>query len=459
MSLSPSQSLHVQDPTARRSIKDYGDFRYVASNPQPPSNPALDSRQCLFHTGSSPLLPFPTSSTFQSPSDTLAYLVCPHLTDESQYRELSRQSSITPPPDHAAIDEQARQLEKQSRKALVDAGCPPCYPSDLAFPLRNVPEKYEIVSYWQSIGGTGHAVLTPQLSDWKASCDYQKRNRRYYVARGTFPVFVDRVRDRRRRHGLQGDVYLLPEPEEQDRLQNWVEFQNYHLEHHECEERELKVRTEKWNAARKISAETLFISEAKMKISERKLEEHSKMLRWIEQQREIMVTEQVASIHTIEDHNRAGYIPLPTFPGLRKKKQKSRSLFDPVRSAVTKEPWPKQKSLRPSTRNSSQPAKDATTAPMAPPRSKRTGRNRDKLFRHDVESTPLHRPQSVARAKVTPTSKSSQPLSTNIDSRWQQTSRSKRHKLPQKLFPSRVTKTRSGREIRKPRRLGFDPDK
>jgi hypothetical protein len=66
-----------------------------------------------------------------------------------------------------------------------------------------------------------------------------------------FPKFLERVRDRRRRQGLERDVFLLPDPEQQNQLKSWNEFQNYHIELHEGYEKDLQVKTEELNSARK----------------------------------------------------------------------------------------------------------------------------------------------------------------------------------------------------------------
>jgi len=349
---------------------------------------------------------------------------------------------------------QALELEAQSREALLDASCPPCYPPDLDFPLQKVPEKYEVISYWQSLPGTGLVVLTAQLSDWRKSCDFQKRNRRYYVAQGTFPKFVDRVHDRRRRHGLERGVCLLPDPEQQSRLQNWIEFQNYHLNLYEDEERKTKDKRDKLDAARKrlgTSGEAMGILEGRVKHGESKLEGHRKMLGWIEQQRKEMVAEQAASGHTTEDHDRLTNMPTLSSPSRRKRDQKFRSPLGPVRLAVSKKPSPKQRRLRPSKCDAPQSAENATAATKAPRRSKRIADLEDKSSRCDIESTPLRRPQSAARAKVAHARKSRQTVSTstNVNPRWQPTARSKRRKAPEQPS-SGVTKRRSGRERRKP---------
>lgn len=229
------------------------------------------------------------------------------------------------------------------------AGCPPCYPPDLDFPLCNVPEKYEIISYWQSLSGTGLVVLTAQLSNWTKSHEFQKRSRQYYVPRRAFPMFIDGVCNRRRRHELEEYVYLLPDPEQQSWLQNWIDFQNYHLNLHEDEERNTKNEKDKLEAARwrlGTSGEKMSILGGRVKYGESKLEEHSKMLRWIDQQRKEMVAEEAASAHTTKDH----YHPtnMLTFPykSRRTRHQKSLSPFASVWTAVFKKPPPRQRSLR-----------------------------------------------------------------------------------------------------------------
>jgi hypothetical protein len=60
-----------------------------------------------------------------------------------------------------------------------------------------------------------------------------------------FSKFVDEVRERWRRHKVGGDVHLLLDPEQQSRLENWMEFQDYHLkrlEQFEKKQDELKKK-------------------------------------------------------------------------------------------------------------------------------------------------------------------------------------------------------------------------
>lgn len=217
-----------------------------------------------------------------------------HCIDTSQHRNFSRHSltptpTPTPPPNSEAEDiEETRSHEKRARKALNEDGCPPCYPTDLKFPLQKIPEEYRrIVSYWESLTATGYVVLCAQLSDWRDFRGYQGRVRRHYLHGKTFPDFQDKVRDRRRRYGLKGDVSLHLDPRLQNDLENWIEFQNYHLEIHEGLGKKIKVDREKSDAARKkletgaaglTCAEDVEIFNERVNYGESKLSQHQILL-------------------------------------------------------------------------------------------------------------------------------------------------------------------------------------
>ena len=327
--------------------------------------------------------------------------------DTSQYRNLSRQSPITPPPDPEADIARDRGLEEQARKALLEAGWPPCYPINLEFPLQNVPEKYEAVSYWQSLPGTGRVPLRAQLSDLESFRNYQGQVRRYYLPREKFGDFMQKVRDRRRRHGLKGHVCLRPDPKQQSQLETWIEFQNYHLDIHERLEEEMTNDRQGLDMARKkletgtseaTDAEHVEMCNGKVRYSESKLRNHDKQLQWIEQQRIAMATEQATCTHATGGHDRPRIMPTPTSPGRRKRDQKPRSPLSPVRSAVLKKPRRKRESLGPQEFNIAQVAEKASADSNAPRRSRRKVPDvGDKSARRGEESTPLgpFRPQKV----------------------------------------------------------------
>ncbi|OCK99984.1 uncharacterized protein K441DRAFT_652280 [Cenococcum geophilum 1.58] len=261
---------------------------------------------------------------------------------------------ITPPPDPEANIARDRQLEKQSRKSLLDAGCPPCYPPELEFPLQSVLEEYEVVSYWQSLSDTARVVLTAQLSDWEDFRKYQRDIRRHCLHRKTFGDFEEKVRDRRRRHGLEGDASLHPELEKQSQLHNWIEFQNYHLHLHERYGKDLKGKTEELDTAReKLETSRLKdptvvgFFEMGVKDHRNKLEKHKKMLLWIEQQRKAMATEQATSLQASGDHDRLSIMLTRPSPRRRKTDEARRSPLGPVRTAVSKQPVsPRKKRVR-----------------------------------------------------------------------------------------------------------------
>ena len=189
-------------------------------------------------------------------------------------------------------------------------------------------------------------MLTAQLNEWESFRACQIETRRHYVGRGRFHVLIDRMRDCRRRHGLDDQVYLSPDWKQQSRLQNWIEFQNYHLERHAEKELDLKKEMECLDAMRQergpkgsfTREEVIGISEYRVGYSKRVLENYGKMLRWIEQQRKAMVAEQAEDEHK-SPRNRSP----PTLCGRRKKVQASHSQLSPIQPAISKKSTPKQK--------------------------------------------------------------------------------------------------------------------
>ncbi len=187
-------------------------------------------------------------------------------------------------------------MEIQSRKELENEGCPPCYPSDLNVPLKNIPQKYQaIISYWESFPGTGDVVLRAQLSDWQKFRAFQKRVRRHYRQR-PFNEFVVRVYERQRRHKVGRNVYLQFDVKEQNRLENWMEFQDYHLQLREGLEKERDEFKKKLDNARKEAENTdtpdfdraAEAYQQRLEYAERKLQRHMTLLQWIKQEQRVM---------------------------------------------------------------------------------------------------------------------------------------------------------------------------
>ncbi|KAJ2896231.1 uncharacterized protein MKZ38_005725 [Zalerion maritima] len=213
----------------------------------------------------------------------------------------SRLRSLTPPVDEDEKNEESRRLEAHARKELEDAGCPPCYPPDVDLTTRNVPQKFQaIVDYWLASLRTDDVVLCAQVSAYRKFLADQLQTRRRFRNK-CFGKYEDEVRERRRRYCLLGDVHLLPDSRQQSRLQNWVEFQNYHLKILELLETEQDESQQKLDDARKLAsdrsapapecaggdAEALehILERAKRSIGQRKV-----LLDWIEQWRQTVLS-------------------------------------------------------------------------------------------------------------------------------------------------------------------------
>lgn len=294
----------------------------------------------------------------------------------------------TPPPDLESNIENVRSREEDARKTLKEDGCPPCYPNNVEFPLQNVPKHCEaIIGYWKSLPGTGSLVLCAQLSDWGLFRKYQGDIRQHYQQ--NFYIFQQKVHDRRQRHGLQGDICLHIYPQQQSHLDNWIEFQNYHLDIHEGLAKEIDDRRKELDAERKklgtsvsgsTAAEDVENFSRRVECDEEKLRMHQTLLQWIEDQRVFLVAQEALLMKTAlpqDDQSDAAEeksttIRRRTATARRKGQATARPVLGPVRSAVSKTPPLKRRSLRLKERNAARSAEIATPQPTTLPRPSRT---------------------------------------------------------------------------------------
>lgn len=283
-------------------------------------------------------------------------------------------------------------------------------------------------------------MLTAQLSDWEAFRKYQRKTRCYYLPRKTFCDFEEELRDRRQRHGLDADTSIRTDLEKQSQLQNWIEFQNYHLGLHELYERDLKKMMGELDAARE-NLETSRLKdltvvrflETEVENRRSKLAEHEKMLGWIEQCRKAMAPDQVISLEDSVVYHRQKKMP--------------RSSLGPVRTAVCRKQLP-QKSLRLRKRNLT--ATGSVAVGLDGSRSSLGLADAEDTFsRHDEDSTP-HQRKNLHAQKARPSIMGD----TNPSPQLRPNSPSKRRKASQYFALEGVT-TRSGRVSRRPERLGF----
>jgi len=200
-----------------------------------------------------------------------------------------RLQALTPDIDEEAILEEKRQGEIAARKELEADGCPPCYPADMEVPLKDVPSEYQGgVDWWTNWSPYGETVLTGQLRSWKQFRTQQGVVRRAYSPNG-FRGYVERLNDRRKRHGLEGDAVLLQDLAQQSQLQNWYEFQNWQLKGRIVTyEPQLREACELQEAHRK-AGDHEDNNEVDLQYCRRKLAQIDNLLDWIERQRRAMV--------------------------------------------------------------------------------------------------------------------------------------------------------------------------
>jgi hypothetical protein len=151
--------------------------------------------------------------------------------------------------------------------------------------LKNPPEECQaIVRYWQSYSGDDDVPLTAQFNDWRRFRAYQQRMRHRH--RVNFEAFEHQLRQRRQRHGLDDDVRLTQELDQQSRLERWIEFQDYQLLRLEEFERERdKVKMDLIEASSAFDESALTRN---LEGCERKIQRHRILLHWIEEQRQLM---------------------------------------------------------------------------------------------------------------------------------------------------------------------------
>lgn len=170
-----------------------------------------------------------------------------------------------------------------------------------------------MISYWTSFPGTDDVVLCAQLSDWRRFRVFQRRIRRYYQNK-PFSSFVDTARQRRQRHGLDGESHLRFDLEQQSRLESWIEFQNYHLQRFEQLGRKRDERVKELENFRERSEDTGSTNAQRaaqdtesirrgLEYAERNLEWHMVLLKWIEQERREMDTENSTMVKDNDDED------------------------------------------------------------------------------------------------------------------------------------------------------------
>ena len=366
-------------------------------------------------------------------------------------------------------------MESQARKDLEEEGCPPCYPTDIEFPLQDPPDKYQkIISYWQSIMGNQYEVLYAQLLDWKQFRRFQTRNRRHYLHLKTLSAFEDKIRKRRQRHNVEWLVRLQPELENQSRLADWIEFQDYHFQRHEKIAKEIEdskaqladawKRTEVGDAVNlKRAAQDVEAYQHKMEYAELRLRKHSILLQWIEQERIIMGGGHLRLVkRDLDDEDGASRGVRRTLTRSHQKRQpKARSLLSPIQAGLWK-PRPNKPNMQ--RQMHMLPNVEPVIVDLASRQKSVSGilDGREAKCRGIKKGRTALRPfrsQRVSKVKRSAEANAKVPSAPQLHKVRQKQldqARCKQENTSQSPYCTpMVVKTRSGRESRRPARWGF----
>lgn len=378
--------------------------------------------------------------------------------------------SLTPPVDEDERNEEGRRLEASARKELDELGCPPCYPPDVDLTTRNVPDKFQaIVGYWMAVLWGDDVVLRAQLRDYQEFLASQRDTRRRF-GKKWFSRFEDAVRERRQRHGLRGDVHLLLDPRQQSRLQNWVEFQNYHLKALEGFTAEQDKVQQQLDDARKQAGDgstpvtrrvgpSIGGLEYTLVYFRRMIERRNVLLDWIERQRQAMDAghptpprEKNSDESTVLSE--AG--PRTSAGSGRSRRSKASSpskVLGPRPAKVTKAP-PKQR--KPPIRKLRQPDVDTRIQDLdsTPPAAQMHPKAKPRPAKEDQTSLRPVRPQRASKATARSADRSATQRRGTRRPLTPAQPRSKRRPGPRGPQPAAqtTTTTRSGRISRPPAR-------
>ena len=111
------------------------------------------------------------------------------------------------------------------------------------------------MDYWQRDRSSGRRVFAAQLFEWEKFRTSQQYHRRFYARRDWWHRFQEDLRERRRKFGLGGDLSLREVVAEQSKLDDWMEYQDYHLREYEQLEQSLKKIQEQLPSQRRALAE------------------------------------------------------------------------------------------------------------------------------------------------------------------------------------------------------------
>lgn len=237
-----------------------------------------------------------------------------------------------------------------------------------------------------------------------------------------FAAFQENVRDRWRRHKLEGDASLHPDPEQQRPLDDWIEYHDYHLRIREGLEQTIKI-DEEMLASVQEEADGIRTPGSKMSHNLKvfpyridrdtcKKKQHEGLLQWIEQQRLAMVAEEHGGKTATKDDDRQCDAPKSVRKASdrtsRTKKPKAVSVVSAVASRISKNLRPRKRDMM---RKVDRAATTENSVPRDPSKSRRNKNERQRSTAESPHPMPQQRDSKAAKRLRSKRLDISQPLS------------------------------------------------
>ncbi|EPE04772.1 hypothetical protein F503_06321 [Ophiostoma piceae UAMH 11346] len=212
----------------------------------------------------------------------------------------SEASTIDPPTplEGDALLQFHRDEERQYRAKLLEDGCPPCHPPEYVFPYdteERLPKEHSAAMFYiiNERNGCGFMPLAGQSRDWNTFRRRQRRIREdcqsytHHDPERVLNKYIRSGQDCLRQRNYAESASLVDwslDLSTQSRVQNWLEFQVWHIGHNKA----IRTGAERHIRGAFDDADRLW----HRNYENRRIESHEAMLVWMEQQRVAMSADQ-----------------------------------------------------------------------------------------------------------------------------------------------------------------------
>lgn len=268
---------------------------------------------------------------------------------------------------------------------------------------------------------------------------------------------------------MREDIRLRFNLGQQSRLENWIEFQNYHLHIHEGLEKERDDLKEELEVARKkVEDADAADLEQMLEAIERRLRRHENLLRWVEQERTVIDAVHPPSVEGDHDDQDGALKAIRRPSESDRQKRRPHAVLGEVRIS---KPKPRKRNMQ--RRKRKAPEAEPAIEDRGPPQSSASRNPDSRESKPHRESKPQSTkkdaalrqiyPQRVSKVKRFADASAKSPPATPLRRVGQKRASDRarpnhQQSLQRPQSTPMVVKMRSGRESRKPERWGF-PDK